>query len=882
MQNFFALEANNLLYADTDNGAPRLYLLQAGSNLKEWQLRWTTALDKASGSIALTQPFYGVEGQQHSRVAYDINGCFYLLDTQRQQTTFVHHYQRQYCHAVVLSDGKTLAVLSEKSHHDHQLDLWQFAGDELTFSQTLKLEFADDDIDEDEVGPYPFYDIKFTDPLFAGPDNSLIVACSGDYRHSDDEWRPAQFGLRLSIDRDAGVAWEYEHNLDAPPQDWSHKDGRVAVDTDSGLLALPTMTIDVDADGRWLSQIDLIDSTQFGSGNNALVQRLTVRAFSADELDDITDPNDDDHRQAFLERISALHFADGKVWVVYSDGAVRGLSVDGQWRSPLFAAAEKTDANQRRNFFLERGLVQWPSAEQPALVFDDWHHRHWFSLDSNAMARLSGDSAGLDDWCLLPDDQQHWQDGWAASAEQQIDLALVGRTVLEVFNLNSDVGVGFALKRLVVKCEDIAELCHGNRLIIALSDGKQVWNEERFFARAIEVKDGAAQMAEILEHFIDYADADNCFGEGDKPALADCALQLGLSDARWLPLISRYLNAIDPDHEAFFASEGVFLLEERHGDSEQWDEFYQSLPAPIGPEEDWDEDDDFFSGHQRSDEEIRAAIPAELLSQLADMKQRALEHWQQKLDAVANADSADAIGELLDDWLIESHNTKRDPDIGSFEYNHLDDWLKSGEQKALEAQLETYLQHPIEGLAISETDLPNIFISQYLDALFNRAEELQAWPQIEGYLRAQIDWLIEIDNGNGWYEDETPYGNYAAEALLRHSDEYGPLYAEYLATLTLAVPEETVGEFLREIIPQRGINQHTYPVILARLTHAADQWGRDDFSTWCEQLNIAQWLTDNDKVEQFFAAVQEDFARYSNDADDIAEDVNEVREALGL
>jgi len=121
MQNFFALEANNLLYADCENGAPRLYLLQAGSNLKEWQLRWTTALDKASGSIALTQPFHGVESQQHSRVAYDINGCFYLLDTQRQQTTFVHHYQRQYCHAVVLSDGKTLAVLSEKSHNDHQL-----------------------------------------------------------------------------------------------------------------------------------------------------------------------------------------------------------------------------------------------------------------------------------------------------------------------------------------------------------------------------------------------------------------------------------------------------------------------------------------------------------------------------------------------------------------------------------------------------------------------------------------------------------------------------------------------------------------------------------------------------------------------------------------
>src|SRR5690606_20412958 len=117
-----------------------------------------------------------------------------------------------------------------------------------------------------------------------------------------------------------------------------------------------------------------------------------------------------------------------------------------------------------------------------------------------------------------------------------------------------------------LKCSDMANFCTGNHLILAFTDGKEVWNEAQFFSTVIQLpfESAAELMADILNSFIAYEGADYCFSENEKPALADCALHLGLSDSRWLPLISRYLNAIDPDHEAFFTGEGVSLLESRH------------------------------------------------------------------------------------------------------------------------------------------------------------------------------------------------------------------------------------------------------------------------------------------------------------------------------
>ncbi|WP_459782770.1 hypothetical protein, partial [Photobacterium sp. R1] len=85
----------------------------------------------------------------------------------------------------------------------------------------------------------------------------------------------------------------------------------------------------------------------------------------------------------------------------------------------------------------------------------------------------------------------------------------------------------------------------------------------------------------------------------------------------------------DPDHEAFFTGEGVRLLESRHGNSPEWDSFYQSLPDTMAYHEedfddaDEDEDEEDNDAPRRSDEEVRASIPAELLAQLAVKEQEA-------------------------------------------------------------------------------------------------------------------------------------------------------------------------------------------------------------------------------------------------------------------
>ncbi|QUJ66654.1 hypothetical protein KDD30_10840 [Photobacterium sp. GJ3] len=284
--------------------------------------------------------------------------------------------------------------------------------------------------------------------------------------------------------------------------------------------------------------------------------------------------------------------------------------------------------------------------------------------------------------------------------------------------------------------------------------------------------------------------------------------------------------------------------------------------------------------HPRADETLEV-----LLEQLAEKKQEASAAYLQLLERIEQAETHEQMAVLLDEWLHESHHAVIDPEIrGLMYWERFEEWFKTEEHKALEAAIEGDASDPVSRFDICQDDDDFDFdFDAYLDALFDKAVSLQCWELLASYLRQQIQWVRDIKQGDALYAEELPYGNYAAEALLRHDiTKYGALYVEFLSTCQDAVPEETVGEFLREIIPELGITSATYPIILARLTFASDQHGWDDFGDWCEALPIRDWLYENNQMDAFLAAYQAYVERDQSDPDEIQEQLAEIRDVLAI
>ncbi|MFG1489829.1 hypothetical protein ABMA58_11320, partial [Oceanospirillum sp. HFRX-1_2] len=232
---------------------------------------------------------------------------------------------------------------------------------------------------------------------------------------------------------------------------------------------------------------------------------------------------------------------------------------------------------------------------------------------------------------------------------------------------------------------------------------------------------------------------------------------------------------------------------------------------------------------------------------------------------------------------VLSHKVAIDPDIAIITFERtFNDSFKSQELVAIEAELEGYFRHPMEGTVMVKDGYLDLNPYHFLEPLFAKAVELEAWQALEHYLRGQIRWVKEQDHGNAWYVDDVPYGNYAAEALLRHSIDYAPLYALYLETMLLDTPEDTVGEFLREMIPELGINQYTYPILRARATFAAGHNGHEDFEQWCQQLPVAKWLKEHNLLEDFLQFFEDDYRNYTHDEDDIQEETERMRVLLKI
>ncbi|WP_115716901.1 hypothetical protein [Gallaecimonas mangrovi] len=533
-----------LLAIDPDSGVPRVHALRLRQAQEGSELLWSLALNSAKGRLHCPG-FFTVPSQ--TAVLFDDYGCFYLLDIENQSTALLHHYQVEYCRAVLLSDGVTLAVLwNHESQYCHYLDLWRWQDGQLARCS------------RQPVAWHESYDIRFNDVLLAAPDNGLLLHCVRDQRC---------YLLKFAAASKEETIPLCALDLAPAPEDWWQQRAAFAVDLARGILVMPATP---NPDGDLLAEhaLEFVDLT------NGKRWQLPVRRFSEQVA-----ANYQNERADFINGLVAIQCCQDEpaLWLCWSDGVVRKVSLDGQWRSPLYGPSDAKDDQAFGDSELE--LIQACGF----LVLDGYQELAVFSPDPLALtsSQQGQPSAAMDAWHSCPLQRFYWQHNWQLGSAEQYQLERLGSTVIEVSDLSSVVALGFALKRLVLKAESIDELCLANRLRFTFTDGQTDWNEAQFFEQVVALPDGEADMAELLECFIAYPDAECCFHDSYSPALAHCALHLGLANSDWLPLVARYLNSIDPDHEVFFAQEGLYRLYQKHSIAPQWQAFMAALPEQM-------------------------------------------------------------------------------------------------------------------------------------------------------------------------------------------------------------------------------------------------------------------------------------------------------------
>ncbi|WP_226864856.1 hypothetical protein [Microbulbifer taiwanensis] len=546
-----------LIAVEYDRGAPFIHLLRIRTEAEGGgsELLWCCELVHCCGLIR--QLGWSNAG---SCVFGDAFGCFYLLDFRGRQCRLLKHYKRDSgdVQGTVRRDGGALMVLFER-HDDFFLQELSLQPDAEGFaSPAIELDLYDDDCfgggfdyrDENE----PCFELSCRQRLYPGPGNSLILHCV-DKEYDSESGSRVHFQYLLRIDlAERGPRYRV-YPLATPPQDWHPEREAIAICAELGLAALPILMPAEATEGGVALGIEWVD---LDSGNRSVP--VWVRRY----------PHFGDEKSAtgVLQSlsISLLYPDEQLLWLGWEDGSLRCVGLDGSLKSPLLQAPGQ---------LLRAG---------PSLLFDCRYSLARSAVPEAVDTQLE-QSAGLKM-------QVHdWRHNWQPSPQQQWLLNRLGRNCIRVDDLDDPSERLAALMQLQQLTLDCAALRRDRTIALLFEDGRQQWNEARFFEQAARQVEAHPVMARVLDNFSEYANSEGCMGEDYKPPLADCALQLGLQDAFFLPVIRRYLFALDNDHDGFFVGEGdgLYQLQCRHEQDARWQEFFESQPYYECYEEDWEE-----------------------------------------------------------------------------------------------------------------------------------------------------------------------------------------------------------------------------------------------------------------------------------------------------
>ncbi|WP_407829430.1 hypothetical protein [Shewanella algae] len=594
-----------LIYIDADNGCPCLYLYEATDTGSGYRLVWSTDFPKAEGIMQVSGCFHGVPGREQSCVIWDQQGCLYLVDLAQRQQQLLAETGIANLKVVVLSDGRTLALLGEnKSSYCYEVCLWHWRdGDAPVPSAVQCINHQVDNqggpwAEVDETGLPDRVGLSFTDRLFAGPDNSLILHCHRSERDEVEAW---QFLLRLDPMAVVGsdlsqVQWQGSYPellqlsampLPTPSGNEALWECALALDSERGELILPAMTLsraqdtETEALAYRLQRIDLRLGREIG--------RFCVRHYTHEQLagdaDMLLGPADLDNlawqkaQGRFWLQLDDIAYCNDEaaLWLCWHGGATRKVSLDGQWRSPLYLPDGKRDLYHAD----EMNLLG------SGALLTDWEYLWSFNPNPalDAASRLDTEPAAMEASCDIATSSEYWRSLNSATAEPQEIPPLLGYKRIEVNNLQSESARLEALTTLMSETlRGYESLKSGQDLRFGFYDADESWDEAQFFKAVVTQEPAWNLMLQLLLSFIRDKSCHNCFSDPalGKPALADCALQLGLSHSRFLPMVARYLKCIDLDHELFFQQDGhLHDLLEKYADTLEGKQFYDLLPAEL-------------------------------------------------------------------------------------------------------------------------------------------------------------------------------------------------------------------------------------------------------------------------------------------------------------
>ncbi len=447
-----------LIYIDPDNGCPCLYLYEAADSGSGYRLIWSTDFPKAEGIMQVSGCFHGVPGREQSCVIWDQQGCLYLVDLAQRQQQLLAETGIANLKVVVLSDGRTLALLGEnKSSYCYEVCLWHWRdGDAPVPSAVQCINHEVDNqggpwAEVDETGLPDRVGLSFTDRLFAGPDNSLILHCHRSERDEVEAW---QFLLRLDPMAVVGsdlsqVQWQGSYPellqlsampLPTPPGNEALWECALALDSERGELILPAMTLsraqdtETEALAYQLQRIDLRFGREIG--------RFCVRHYTHEQLagdaDMLLGPADLDNlawqkaQGRFWLQLDDIAYCNDEaaLWLGWHGGATRKVSLDGQWRSPLYLPDGKRDLYHAD----EMNLLG------SGALLTDWEYLWSFNPNPalDAASQLDTEPAAMEASCDIATSSEYWRSLNSATAEPQEIPPLLGYKRIEVSNLQSE------------------------------------------------------------------------------------------------------------------------------------------------------------------------------------------------------------------------------------------------------------------------------------------------------------------------------------------------------------------------------------------------------------------------------------------------------------
>ena len=416
------------------------------------------------------------------------------------------------------------------------------------------------------------------------------------YKHDYDSLEEGEHGF-YCVDSKTGET-NYHPLASKPVPDTTYRGRNLVIDGQRQLAVIPAadeINVDVSADPalspRFATQIQLIDLTTFD-----IVWRKTVRWMTSAEIvchqhheqdlqaallslakNPFSDDEDEDAWEELIDRLNTITFCDDEeaIWLCWSGGVLRKISLDGESMSPLYVMKEQDKPIGDLNETLAYSMFHTRMFDANSRCLSLAEHT-MFNIDLTQTSQSAGG-------------EFHWLDYQVAPKIDVVkptpELTSVprGHHCIEVDDLQSEQGLEQAMAQVHSLLQDIHQTRKGNVLAFVFKDKReQLVDEASVFALAVAHPPAAELLAASINTFNQYPQAWDLRSDEETPALAHAVHALASGDSQYLPIIADYFNCIDGEHMADFAMDNTLpIIWSRYKSTDKLRSFNRTVAYPF-------------------------------------------------------------------------------------------------------------------------------------------------------------------------------------------------------------------------------------------------------------------------------------------------------------